>query len=72
MLLLARLCGSPLAVLFQDRYCSEKDAACGDGEENDRSAVGSLGCGRGGGGVVSALGAALSVGWRGCDECCCE
>jgi hypothetical protein len=46
-----------------ERGCEE--TTCGEGEEDDGVAIGSLGCWWGGGGVVEALGAALGLSWRG-------
>jgi hypothetical protein len=52
-------------VAFEEGEGGGEEASCGEGEEEDGVAVGSLGRGWGGGGVVEALGAALGVGWRG-------
>ena len=52
------------AVAFEEGEGGGEEASCSEGEEEDGVAVGSLGCGWGGGGVVEALGAALGVGWR--------
>jgi len=54
-----------LAVAFEQGDGSEEEDAGGEGEQDDGVAIGGLGFGRGGGGVVAALGAALRVGWRG-------
>ena len=51
-----------LAVAFEEVERGDEEASCGEGEEDDGVAIGSLGCGWGGGGVVEALGAALRVG----------
>jgi hypothetical protein len=50
---------------FEEGEGGGEEASCGEGEEDDRVAVGSLGCRWSGGGVVEALRAALGVGWRG-------
>jgi len=42
-------------------HSSDEDTSSREGEEGDGVAVGALGCGGSGGGVVSALGAALGV-----------
>jgi hypothetical protein len=57
---------------FEEGEGGGEEASCGEGEEEDRVAVGSLGSGWGGGGVVEALRAALRVGWACCGEDCCE
>jgi hypothetical protein len=49
-------------VAFEEGEGCGEEASCGEGEEDDSAAVGSLGCGWSGGGVVEALGAALGVG----------
>jgi hypothetical protein len=57
-------------VALEEGEGCDEEASCGEGEEDDGVAVGSLGCGWCGGGVVEALGAALGVGGGGCcDEC---
>jgi hypothetical protein len=54
-----------LTMSFEESEGCGEEASCGEGEQDDGAAVGSLGCGWGGGGVVEALGAALGVGlWR--------
>jgi hypothetical protein len=59
-----------LMVALEEGEGGYEETTCGEGEQDDGAAVGSLGCGWGGGGVVEALGAALGVGWDGsCDEC---
>jgi hypothetical protein len=50
---------------FEEGESGGEETACGEGEEDDGAAIGSLGCGWGGGGVVEALGAALGVGRSG-------
>jgi hypothetical protein len=49
------------AVAFEEIERGDEEAACGEGEEDDGVAVGSLGCRWGCGGVVEALGAALGM-----------
>ena len=51
------------AVAFEESEGGGEEASGGEGEEDDGAAVGSLGCGWGGGGVVQALRAALGVDW---------
>jgi hypothetical protein len=53
---------SSSAVASEKGEGGDEEASCGEGEEEDGVAVGSLGCGWSGGGVVEALGAALGVG----------
>jgi hypothetical protein len=48
-------------VAFEEGEGGGEEASCGEGEEDDGAAVGSLGCGWSGCGVVEALGAALGV-----------
>ena len=52
----------------KDEGC-DKEAAGSYGHQNDGVAVGALGGGWSGGGVVAALGAALSAGWKGTEGC---
>lgn len=54
-----------LAVALEEDQGGEEDAAGGDDEEGDGMAIGGLGCGWGGGGIIAALGAALGVGCGG-------
>jgi hypothetical protein len=61
VLMLLRLGAIGLAVSFEDCEGCQEEAAGGEGEEDDGAAVGSLGGGWCGGGVVQALGAALRV-----------
>jgi hypothetical protein len=50
---------------FEDDERDNEETTCAEGEKDDGVTVGSLGCGRCGGGVVQALGAALGVReWR--------
>jgi hypothetical protein len=48
--------------MLEEGYCSREEGSGGDGHEEDGVAVGCLGFGWGGGGVVEALGAALRMG----------
>jgi len=57
-------CRFGLAVAFEEDEGGGEEASCGEGEEDDGAAVGSLGCGWGGGRVVEALSAALGMSWR--------
>jgi hypothetical protein len=57
---------------FEDGEGGGEESSGGEGEEDDGSTVGSLGCGRSGGGVVEALGAALWMGWGSESEDRCE
>ena len=50
---------------FEEGEGGEEEGSSGDDHEDDGVAVGSLGGGWSGGGVVAALGAALRVNWRG-------
>jgi hypothetical protein len=52
-----------LTVALEENERGREKTSCGEGEEDDGVAVGSLCFWRGGGGVVQALGAALGVGW---------
>jgi hypothetical protein len=54
-------CRFGLAVAFEEDEGGGEEASCGEGEEDDGAAVGSLGCGWGGGRVVEALSAALGM-----------
>jgi hypothetical protein len=49
-------------VAFEQGEGGDEEASCSEGEEDDGVAVGSLGGGWCGGGVVEALGAALGMG----------
>ena len=51
-----------LAVAFEESKGSDEEASCSEGEQDDGMAVGGLGFWWGCGGVVQALGAALSMG----------
>ena len=50
---------------FEEGESGGEESAGGEGEEDDGAAIGSLGCGWGGGGVIETLRAALGMGWRG-------
>ena len=50
---------------FEESEGGGEETSGSEGEEDNGAAVGTLGCGWGGGGVVEALCAALGVGWRG-------
>ena len=50
---------------FEEGEGGYEEASCGEGEQDDGAAVGSLRCGWSGGCIVEALRAALGVGWRG-------
>jgi len=52
-------------VAFEESEGGDEEASCGEGEEDDGVAVGSLGRGWGGRGVIEALRAALGVGSSG-------
>jgi hypothetical protein len=52
-------------VAFEEGEGADEEASCGEGEQEDGVAVGSLRGGWCGGGVVLALGAALGMGWGG-------
>jgi hypothetical protein len=52
-------------VAFEESEAGDEEASGSEGQEDDGAAVGPLGCGWGGGGVVEALRAALGVGRRG-------
>jgi hypothetical protein len=54
-----------LAVALEESKGGDEEASCGESEEDDGAAIGSLGCGWRGCGVVEALGAALGVDWLG-------
>jgi hypothetical protein len=50
-------------VALEESKGGDEETSSGEGEEDDGAAIGSLGCGGSGGGVVEALGAALGVEW---------
>jgi hypothetical protein len=52
-------------VALEESKGGDEETSSGEGEEDDGAAIGSLGCGGSGGGVVEALGAALGVEWLG-------
>ena len=53
-----------LTMAFEEGEGGGEEASCGEGQQDDGVAIGSLGGGWRGGGVVEALRAALRVGWR--------
>lgn len=55
-------CERRLALALEDGYGRDEETAGADGKQEDGVTIGALGGGWGGGGVVAALGAALSVG----------
>jgi hypothetical protein len=58
-----------LAMTLEDDERGGEEASCGEGEEDDGVTIGSLSGGWCGGGVVEALGAALSAEGWGCSHC---
>ena len=52
-------------VAFEESEGGGEETSCSEGEEDDGAAIGTLGCGWGGGGVVQALRAALGADWWG-------
>jgi hypothetical protein len=52
-------------VAFEENEGGCEEASCSEGEEDNGTTVGALGCGWGGGGVVQAVRAALGADWWG-------